>query len=200
MQEWKNNHSNISKAQGSQLVPPLPPTLWALLSRRDDEIRDVLERYAYYHPEIRQNLQILTSQYETQTKVWTPPPKLDIKNPWKALCVHLIGPDTLKGKDGSSIDFMCLTMINPTASWFEIVELSAVAQETTVPCAGEDKKVTFSINTNVAKPYFDKSSVQISNLVYKTWFSRYQRCQYLISSSLGKKSVASSDMSCRWQR
>jgi hypothetical protein len=27
---------------------------------------------------------------------------------------------------------------------------------------------------------FDKSSVQISNLVYKTWFSRYPCCQYSI--------------------
>jgi hypothetical protein len=44
-----------------------------------------------------------------------------------------MGPYTLKGKDGLSIDFMCLTMINPTTSWFEIVELPAVSQETTVP-------------------------------------------------------------------
>jgi len=28
--------------------------------------------------------------------------------------------------------------------------------------------------------YFDKSSAQISNLVYKTWFSRYPRCRYII--------------------
>jgi hypothetical protein len=37
------------------------------------------------------------------------PPKLVITTPWKALCVDLIGPYTLTGKDGSSIDFMCLT-------------------------------------------------------------------------------------------
>ena len=35
-------------------------------------------------------------------------------------------------------------------------------------------------NTKVAEPYFDKSSAQISNLVYKTWFSRYPHCQYII--------------------
>jgi hypothetical protein len=51
--------------------------------------------------------------------------------------VDLIGPYTLKGKDGSSIDFMCLTMINPATSWFEIVELPTVTQETTVPPAGK---------------------------------------------------------------
>ncbi len=35
-------------------------------------------------------------------------------------------------------------------------------------------------NTKVAEPYFDKSSAQISNLVYKTWFCRYPRCCYII--------------------
>jgi hypothetical protein len=49
------------------------------------------------------------------------PSKLVIMTPWKGLCVDLIYPYTLKGKDGSSIDFMCLTMIDPAASWFEIV-------------------------------------------------------------------------------
>ncbi len=92
------------------------------------------------------------------------------------LCVDLIGPYTLKGKDGSSIDFMCLTMIDPATSWFEIVELPTVAQEMTFPPAGKGKKVTFSKNTKVAEPFFDKSSTQISNLVYKTWFSRYPHC------------------------
>jgi hypothetical protein len=99
---------------------------------------------------------------------------------WKALCVDLIDPYTLKGKDGSSIDFMCLTIINPATSWFKIVELPTVAQEMTVSLAGKGKKVTFAKNTKVAKPYFDKSAAQISNLVYKTLFSRYPRCQYII--------------------
>ncbi len=104
-------------------------------------------------------------------------PKLVITTPWKALCVDLIGPYTLKDKNGSSIDFMCLTIINPTTSWFKIVELPPVAQETTVPPVGKGKKVTFDKNTKVAEPYFDKSSAQNSNLVYKTWFSRYPCCQ-----------------------
>ncbi len=106
------------------------------------------------------------------------PLKLVITTPWKALCVDLIGPYTLRGKDGSSIDLMCLTMINPATSWFKIVELPTVAQKTTVPPAGKGKKVTFAKNTKVAEPYFDKSSAQISNLVYKTWFSRYPCCRY----------------------
>ncbi len=95
---------------------------------------------------------------------------------WKALCVDLIGPYTLKSKDGLSIDVMCLTMIDPATSWFEIVELPTIDQEMTVPLVGKGKKVTFDKNTKVAEPHFDKKSAQISNLVYKTWFSRYPRC------------------------
>jgi hypothetical protein len=104
------------------------------------------------------------------------PSKLVITTPWKALCVDLIGTYTLKGKDGLSIDAMCLTMINPATSWFKIVELPTVAQDTTVPPTGKGKKVTFDKNTKVAEPYFGKKSAQISNLVYKTWFSRYPLC------------------------
>jgi hypothetical protein len=44
------------------------------------------------------------------------PPKLVITTPWKASYVDLIGTYTLKGQDGSSIDFMCLTMIEPVTS------------------------------------------------------------------------------------
>jgi hypothetical protein len=45
---------------------------------------------------------------------------------------------------------------------------------------GKGKKVTFAENTKEADSTFDKSSAQISNLVYKTWFSRYPRWRYLI--------------------
>jgi hypothetical protein len=71
-------------------------------------------------------------------------------------------------------------MIDPTTSWFKMVGLPTVAQETTVPPSGKSKKITFDKNTKVTEPYFDKSSAQISNLVYKTWFSRYPHCQYII--------------------
>ncbi len=64
---------------------------------------------------------------------------------------------------------MCLTMINPAISWLKIVVLPTVHLVTTVPPAGKGKKVTSSKNTTVAEPYFDKSSAQISNLVYNTW-------------------------------
>ncbi len=54
--------------------------------------------------------------------------KTVITVPWRALCVDLIGPYTLKGKYGKVIDFMALTMINPATSWFEIMELSVICQ------------------------------------------------------------------------
>jgi hypothetical protein len=43
-------------------------------------------------------------------------------------------------------------MIDPATSWFEIVELPTVAQETTVSPVGKGKKVTFEKNTKVVEP------------------------------------------------
>jgi hypothetical protein len=55
-----------------------------------------------------------------------PKPKTIITIPWRALCVDLIDPYTFKGKDGTVIDFMALIMINPTTSWFKIVDLPLI--------------------------------------------------------------------------
>ena len=54
------------------------------------------------------------------------PTKLVTITPWEAVCVDLSGPYMLRGKDWTEIDFMCLTMIDPASSWFEIVELLVV--------------------------------------------------------------------------
>jgi hypothetical protein len=69
------------------------------------------------------------------------PPKLVIMAPWRALCVDLIEPYTLNGKGSTSIDFMCLTMIDPATSWFKIVELPSVTK-LNVPTTGKGKKET----------------------------------------------------------
>jgi hypothetical protein len=53
-------------------------------------------------------------------------PKTVITVPWRVLCVDLIGPYTLKGKEGTVIDIMALTMIDLATSWFEIVELPLI--------------------------------------------------------------------------
>ncbi|KAL3801987.1 LOW QUALITY PROTEIN: hypothetical protein HJC23_010331, partial [Cyclotella cryptica] len=88
------------------------------------------------------------------------PTKLAITNPWEALCVDLIGPYTLKGKDGTEIDFMCLTMIDQASSWFEVVELPV----TTDAITPMDNKGQKGIKTHDTPklPYFDKSSAMIT--------------------------------------
>ena len=92
--------------------------------------------------------------------------------------MDLIGPYTLKGKDGTEIDFMCLTMIYLASSWFEIVELP-VTTDAVIPMDTKGQQCTKTHN-NTKLPYFDESSTMISHLVNKTWFSHYPHCQYII--------------------
>ncbi len=49
----------------------------------------------------------------------------------------------------------------------------------TVPKGGKGKKTTCLDYIKDAE-IFDKTSAQISNLVYKCWFSRYPHCHYMI--------------------
>jgi hypothetical protein len=69
------------------------------------------------------------------------PSKIVLSVPWDALCVDLIGPYTLKGKDGSSIDFMALTMIDPASSWLEVVELPTITRVTTKKDNGKERTI-----------------------------------------------------------
>ncbi len=78
------------------------------------------------------------------------PPKIVISTPWEALCVNLVGPYTLKGKEGLSIDFMALTMINPASSWFEVVDLPTIMRLMTKKVNGKERTIKEQI--------FDKSS------------------------------------------
>ncbi len=62
--------------------------------------------------------------------------------------------------------------LDPATSWFEIVEIVELpsVDKTTFPTMDKGKKVTCDNNyTKDAVKTFDKSSAQISNLVYKTW-------------------------------
>eukprot|EP00804_Cyclotella_cryptica_P014389 CCRYP_015556-RA/>CCRYP_015556-RA protein AED:0.20 eAED:0.20 QI:0/0/0/1/0/0/2/0/270 len=106
------------------------------------------------------------------------PTKFAITNPWEVLCVDLISPYTIKGKDGTVIDFMCLTMMDPASSWFEIVELPVIT-EAIIPLDTKRRKGK-KTHEEPKLAYFDKSPAMISNLVNMTWFSRYPRCQYII--------------------
>ncbi len=100
------------------------------------------------------------------------PPKTIYTIPWECLCVELIGPYTLKGKDNSQIDFMALTMINPASSWFEIAELPVVEWLHRQTVNGKELLIADKI--------FDKTSEHIAKLVNKTWLCRYPRCRHLI--------------------
>ncbi len=88
------------------------------------------------------------------------------------LYVDLIGTYTLKGKYNSQIDFMALTMIDPTYSWFEIAELPVVEQLHRQTVNGKELLIVDEI--------FDKTSESIAKLVNKIWLCRYPRCRYLI--------------------
>jgi hypothetical protein len=66
------------------------------------------------------------------------PSRIVMSTPWEALCVDLVGPYTLKGKDGSAIDFMALTMIDSASSWFKIVELLLVTRLTAMMVNGKE--------------------------------------------------------------
>ena len=93
--------------------------------------------------------------------------------------MDLIGPYTLKGKDKAQIDFMCITMIDPATSRFEIVELLISQQKLDIPKGtngqkGKDKHIQSK------QPYFDKTSATVGRLVNTTWFSCYPCSQYSI--------------------
>jgi hypothetical protein len=104
------------------------------------------------------------------------PPKTVYTIPWECLCVDLISPYTLKGKDNLQIDFIALTMIDPTSSWFKIAELPVVEQLRRQTVNG--KKLL------IADEIFDKTSERIAkSLVNKTWLCRYPRCCHLISTT-----------------
>ncbi len=59
--------------------------------------------------------------------------------------MDLIGPYTLKGKDSTEIDFMCVTMIDPVTSWFEFVELPVTEFISAIPKGTKGRK---GINTH----------------------------------------------------
>ena len=107
-----------------------------------------------------------------QQKYCKLPTKLAVSKPWETLCVDLIGPYTLKGKDGTVIDFMCVTMIDPATSWFEIVELPVTEYNSAIPTGKKGCKGT-NTHTQPKEAYFDKSSAQVISLMNKIWFSHY---------------------------
>ncbi len=91
------------------------------------------------------------------------PTKIITNTPWEAVCVNLIGPYMLRGKDGTEIDFMSLTMIDPASSWFEIVELLVVEASPT-----SQSKIKAKTHDKPKDTYFDKSLSLVNTLIVNT--------------------------------
>eukprot|EP00804_Cyclotella_cryptica_P024254 CCRYP_012534-RA/>CCRYP_012534-RA protein AED:0.62 eAED:0.46 QI:0/0/0/0.5/0/0/2/0/155 len=88
------------------------------------------------------------------------PTKIAITNPWEVLCVDLIGPYTIKAKDGTVIDFMCLTIIDPPSGWFEIVDLPVITEAIialdTKGCKGKKNHEEPNNNQQLSEQYLVK--------------------------------------------
>ena len=98
------------------------------------------------------------------------PPKEAVILPWQTLHCDLIGPVELRAKDGTVMDFMCLTMIDAATGWFEIVELPTKLRVTV------DKKTGRTTEEEI----IDKTSATVSRLLNQAWLSRYPRPKYLV--------------------
>eukprot|EP00804_Cyclotella_cryptica_P029947 CCRYP_020070-RA/>CCRYP_020070-RA protein AED:0.09 eAED:0.09 QI:538/1/1/1/0/0/2/134/167 len=152
------------------LVSPLSTAPRDQASQRNSSCFDVLERSKKNSPSpiTCQKCHSCQVNKGRQLKYGKLPTKLAITKPWEALCVDLIGPYTLKGKDKTQIDFMCVTMINPETSWFKIVELP-VSQlyELDIPTGtkGQRSKDT---HVQTKQPYFDKSSATVGTIINRT--------------------------------
>ena len=97
------------------------------------------------------------------------PAKIAETVPWRTVCADLIGPYTIKAKDGTILDFMCLTMIDPATGWFKIVELPNV-----------DCTYVRDNKEEIVEVIIDKSSACVSQLFNKSWLSRYPRSKNII--------------------
>ena len=89
------------------------------------------------------------------------PEKVVITVPWQVLCTDCIGPYSVKDVHGQIYQFMCVTMIDPATSWFEMREIPVLT--VTNPKTNEEKIV------------FEKTSSRISQIINSSWLSRYPR-------------------------
>ena len=58
--------------------------------------------------------------------------------------MDLIGPHTLKSRDGTEVDFMCLIMIEPKTSWLKIIEL-LVVKDSAIPMVHGDARAHWRV-------------------------------------------------------
>ena len=71
------------------------------------------------------------------------PPNLAVIKPWKCLCIDAIKPYAIKTSNSTTIDFMCVTMIDPATSWLKITKIPMV---------------TFTNTKGQTETIFDKNS------------------------------------------
>jgi hypothetical protein len=100
----KLNYPSISAEQGNQ-VSLLPSAPQQLKSLRDNRNREVLKSYI---PLSKTSLADLVINKRYSQKYDIVLPKLFIMTHQRALCVHLIRHYTLKGKDITRTNIMCL--------------------------------------------------------------------------------------------
>ncbi len=91
--------------------------------------------------------------------------------------MDLIGPYTLKGKDGTQFDFMGVTMIDPATSCFEIMELPvSQLSEHDIPTGTQGHKGLLT-HQQKKEPYFDKTSATVASRINRIWFCHYPHGQ-----------------------
>jgi hypothetical protein len=83
------------------------------------------------------------------------PPKTAESDPWVMVCVDLAGPFTIK-KPLKSHSLIALTMIDPAAEWFEIVEAN------------------------------NKLAASIQDLFHNNWLAQYPCHQFIVFDNGGK--------------
>ena len=107
--------------------------------RRSSSSFDVLESSMNDSPITRQKVSQLPGEYKQTTQIWQAANKTCNHQSLGGIMCGSHRTIPLKGKDKPQIDFMCVTMIDPETSWFELVELPISQQELDIPKGTRDK-------------------------------------------------------------
>ncbi len=144
------------------MVPPLPAaprthSIWG-----NNQCYNILEGLRTSIWSITKSCRACQVKKKQKLKCRHLPLKTVITVPNRLLSVDHIGPYTLKGKDGTVIDFMALMMIDPATTWFEIMKLPLIHWLKTIAVDGKGSSMLKK-----------KSSDCIARLVNKMWLSIY---------------------------
>ena len=72
LSQRKAGYTKAFATGSNNVVPTLSSACGAQPSQRDDELCDILERNANYHPIRNEIMQIMPSEQKTYTKIWPP--------------------------------------------------------------------------------------------------------------------------------